>query len=1251
MRKFLTSTLLLAGVAVSVTDAQAQIAKGTDYTNKTSATIGTYKGVSFREAGFSGLYAIPGTNGKEFWTCSDRGVNVDCANANPAGCKPTYDKLFCFPSYAPKLHRVKVQGDSIQIIQTLTVKRPGGSNAVGYLLPTGFGSTATEEASTDTVQDCANFTLSTKRAPKDAWSIDAEAIALDQQGNFWLAEENGPSIWKLNKNGVAINRYSPYANLPGAQAQDILIDTCFKYRKNNRGFENMTIAPNGKIYAIIQSPLLYPTKAIGEATGVHRMIEIDPATNTQRMFVYLNDGVIGTGSNQIRLQDWKLGDMTAINDSTFLVLEAAARGTTDIKRMYMININQATVVNSGLYNGQTLEALVDSTTLAGVNVKAVKKTLVMDLLANSWDAMLDKAEGITIINDSTIAICNDNDYAQTCPLADGIPVPTTNQSHIVIYNLKGANKLQNYVQQAPALLQGLTGPSSSKDPYQRGTKPGVTFTSLLTAGDGIGGYRMCGLPDGLGAYDNGNGTFTVLMNHEIGNGGGIARAHGQAGTFVSKWVFNKSDLSVVSGADLMQRVNLWNPVTSSYTTYTSTFPATAAAMGRFCSGDLAPVSAYYNSATGKGTQERIYLNGEETGSEGRVMAHIATGPNAGNSYEVPALGKASWENYVASPLRSDTTVMIGMDDATPGQVYVYVGTKTNSGTEVEKAGMTNGRLYGVTVTGMLNESSSSLPAANTAFALTSLGDVRNTTGSAIDAASNTAGITRFLRPEDGGWDPSSPNDFYFVTTNAFNSPSRLWRLRFSNAANPVQGGTITAVLDGTEGQQMLDNIGLNSYGQIILQEDVGGNVHNGKTWMYDIATDQLAQIAHHDSTRFISGGANYLTQDEEASGAIDVQEILGPGKFLVADQAHYGISGELVEGGQLQLMFNPDSYNASPEINVQGNTITINSGDVTPSATDNTDFGNVKKGVLVTKTFTIQNNAPGALKINGINMTGAFAGEYALVSPQVFPVTVAANGTQNIVISFMPQSVGLHGAAVNIRSNDFDEKTYTYNVQGTGVTPEINVQGNSISITDGDVTAGAANHTDFGSVNVGGTQTRSFNIQNNGSGELVVSNVTFAGANAGEYTLVSAPVFPATIATSGALALTVQFAPTAVGMRNATISIMNDDTDEGTYDFALQGMGTDPASVTSPDASSLINLYPNPSSDKATLAMTLRKDEQVVISVIDMQGRQVMKSITKNFKAGLQTVDINTSQLQAGFYFVKIAAGAASTNVKMAVIH
>ncbi len=457
-------------------------------------------------------------------------------------------------------------------------------------------------------------------------------------------------------------------------------------------------------------------------------------------------------------------------------------------------------------------------------------------------------------------------------------------------------------------IQGETGPSTAQSPFIKPVGSGREFTSILTVPETVNNYKMCGIPDGMGAFDNGDTTFTLVLNHEIGNTLGVARAHGSIGAFVSKWIIKKSDLSVVSGSDLIHNVNLWNG--TSYTTYNSANPSSLAAFGRFCAADLPLVSAFYNSASGLGTQERIFMNGEETGNEGRAFAHIITGSNAGTTYELPCLGKFSWENSVASPASGVKTVVAGTDDVTGGQVYFYVGNKTNTGTEIEKAGLSGGKLYGVKVSGLSSEVNASIPSQETAFSLVDLGYVQNMTGAALQTASNTAGVTAFLRPEDGSWDPSSTNDFYFNTTNTFNDPSRLWRLHFTNVANPELGGTITAVLDGTEGQKMLDNITIDNYGHILLQEDPGNQEHIAKIWQYTIATDDLELAGEHDPGRFKSGGANFLTKDEESSGVIDVQSILGPGMFLLTSQAHYGIPGEAVEGGQIMAFFNPDTYSS-----------------------------------------------------------------------------------------------------------------------------------------------------------------------------------------------------------------------------------------------------------------------------------------------------------------------------------------------------
>lgn len=1024
--KLLKSGFIAAGLLWSFSAVKGQVTLIKDYQNNFSPQIGNFQGINYRESGFSGLYAIPGTNGTEFWTVTDRGVNIDAANANLPGCRPTYDKMYAFPNYAPKIVRIRLQGDSIQILEVISIKRPNGMGATGLINPTGLGSTAAEVPSTDTVMGCSRFGL--KTVAKDTWGIDAEGIVVDKDGNFWICEEGGPTIWKLDPNGVVLKRYTPYAHLQGKQSQDVQIDSCFKYRKNKRGFEGIALAPNGKIYAFIQSPLLFPTTNVGEGTRIHRILEIDPVTNTNRMFVYLNDGIFGSsGGNQIRLRDWKLGDAVAINNNEFLVLEAAARGTSDIKRLYKVDISNATPVSSALYGGKTLEAWVDSIGIAAFGIKAVKKSLVMDLLSTGWPSSLDKAEGISILNDSTIAICNDNDYGQSSPNADGLAIASGKLSHLVTFKLSGSAKLTGYVPYQVSVNTGKTGPSSSRRPYLRSLTTGAMFTSIITAGDQANSYTCAGTPDGSGAIDNGDGTFTLFVNHEFGNTAGVARTHGQKGSFISQWVIDKSDLSVVSGADVIKTVHLWsagNYVLGS---------GSSIAFNRFCSGNLPEATAFYNPISGLGTTERIFMNGEESGPEGRAFAHVLTGANAGNSWELPRMGKFSMENALASPAISDKTIVIGTDDATPGQIYVYIGTKTSTGSEIEKAGLTNGKLYGVAVNGLSAESSGSIPAANTPFALVDLGNVEDSTGAKLNGLSNAKSVTNFLRPEDGSWDPTNLSDFYFVTTNAFSSPSRMWRLRFADILNPEMGGTATAVLDGTEGQKMMDNLTIDYSGNAYVQEDVGNNAHNGKIWKYNFKSDQLSLIADHDPSRFIAGGANYLTQDEESSGIFDAQAILGPGMFMLVDQAHYSQAGEIVEGGQILAYYNPETAADLAEIAVTGNGVGIINAKNGISTSDNTDFGRVGVNYSQIKSFVVKNSGTGDLVIGQVRFSGGTSSEFEWSNPLPLPYHLPAGESLTLFVKLQPTSVGVKNTALVIANSDYDETQYYFTIGGTAI--------------------------------------------------------------------------------------------------------------------------------------------------------------------------------------------------------------------------
>jgi len=461
---------------------------------------------------------------------------------------------------------------------------------------------------------------------------------------------------------------------------------------------------------------------------------------------------------------------------------------------------------------------------------------------------------------------------------------------------------------ATALATGpstATGPSSSQPPYVIPSTDGVFTKSLLTVGDSVDGYRMVGIPDGLGAYESRPGTFTLLSNHEIAGTLGTARDHGAIGAFVSKWVIARHSLRVAAGRDLISRVATWNAATSTYNP-----PAKGIVLGRLCSADLAARSAVYDRRSGLGYNGPLFLDGEEVWAEGRAFAHA----EGGISWELPSLGKYSFENAVANPATGRTTVVVGTDDTSPlGQVYVYVGEKKATGNPAERAGLTGGTLYGIKVPGTPSEPTNTGIPSGTAFTAANLGNVANKTGAQLQLDSVAAGVTQWFRPEDAAWDPKRPTDLYFVITASFTDQSHLYRLRFADPKNPAAGGKVDQLLTGletggtSERLHMLDNIAVDTRGHVMLQEDPGGQDYLARIWQYGIKKDTLTEVAHFDPEKFTPGKPSFITNDEESSGIIDAESILGRGWYLFDAQVHKtNPDPELVEYGQYLALFVPD---------------------------------------------------------------------------------------------------------------------------------------------------------------------------------------------------------------------------------------------------------------------------------------------------------------------------------------------------------
>ena len=152
------------------------------------------------------------------------------------------------------------------------------------------------------------------------------------------------------------------------------------------------------------------------------------------------------------------------------------------------------------------------------------------------------------------------------------------------------------------------------------------------------------------------------------------------------------------------------------------------------------------------------------------------------------------------------------------------------------------------------------------------------------------------------------------------------------------------------------------------------------------------------------------------------------------------------------------------------------------------------------------------------------------------------------------------GIELDGQGNIYIADTFNHRIRMMPCIPEINVSGNSLEIANGDSTPSTADNTDFGIVNVsGGTGLRTFTISNTGLGakRLALTSsspyVAISGANASDFTVSAIPLN--SIGPKGNTTFNITFDPSAEGLRSATISIANNDSDENPYTFFIQGWG------------------------------------------------------------------------------------------------
>jgi secreted PhoX family phosphatase len=417
---------------------------------------------------------------------------------------------------------------------------------------------------------------------------------------------------------------------------------------------------------------------------------------------------------------------------------------------------------------------------------------------------------------------------------------------------------------------------------------GVEIKPILTTGDALSEtYTMVAVPDGLGAMDNGNGTFTLLMNHELKSSQNLTD------TRVSKLVIDKKTLHVLDGSYLINGTEGYH---------------------RFC------------SATMVGPRERfkdhLFLTGEEATDSPYGGIVVAVNPQTGKHTNLPWLGYFPHENVIALPGYEDKIVVLTTEDETPGYLYMYVANNQSDFLSGD------GQLY------VFVADAGETPAAISKTQqimgeFVAINQLDNTNARTLKAAATAKGAMAFTRLEDITYDVNSSGLVYFATTGSsqyldpatgkpYDAKGRLYTMQL-DLADPGKVTSLNVLLDGSAGDDILnpDNLGTSDK-SIMIQEDLNDEFRDqrvGRVLRYDLSTRALTSVAEivqkDDAGNAIPGDR---LGSWETSGIISMADILGPDKWLMVTQAHtlkVSQFGNKDEGGQLMLLTVPGSANKS----------------------------------------------------------------------------------------------------------------------------------------------------------------------------------------------------------------------------------------------------------------------------------------------------------------------------------------------------
>ncbi|HZF44344.1 MAG TPA: esterase-like activity of phytase family protein [Sphingomonadaceae bacterium] len=366
-------------------------------------TRGLGSGLARRETDAPGLV----------WAVGDRGPNfkvkVAVKTYGVDGLEHLLDtegaKIMPALEHGPALSSLRIEDDRVVHLETLMLRGGDGRPLSGLPAP------ATAGAECEPI-----FSLEGKELGTDPSGVDGEGIVALSDGGYWIGDEYGPSLLRLDATGAVQVRWVPAGtgDAFGGATYPIadVLPPLAAARRLNRGFEALALSPDERwLYLAFQSPLAHPDRDAHDTSRNVRLWQLDSATGALHAeYVYRLETPEAFARDQTKGEfaqnDVKVSEIVMLGPDRLLVLERGSAST----KFFRVNLDPSHATPAPLHDPATRPTLeqLDEAGLVSAGVVPLVKTLVLDTDVD--DRFPADLEGAVLLTPATLLLVNDNDF-------------------------------------------------------------------------------------------------------------------------------------------------------------------------------------------------------------------------------------------------------------------------------------------------------------------------------------------------------------------------------------------------------------------------------------------------------------------------------------------------------------------------------------------------------------------------------------------------------------------------------------------------------------------------------------------------------------------------------------------------------------------------------------------------------------------------------------------------------------------------